>query len=210
MPTPRWFVTTNTVNDKIYAIGWTFDSHVGLTTVEELHPYGVAIATRKIDEASDGETQTQSECDSIESTQMPDIVYGWSNVHLTDSPRLKEKIGVAATVGIQLTVSSHKSFDATGEVIAIYVPASYRDNTPHGVWVSIDGRGEQWASICEEKKLIFIKPQKRIHKLLPHEWRARFSLEARRYALLNYNIEPHRIYILKSDRLCARTRCYKE
>ena len=83
---------------------------LAVTTVEELHPYGVAIATRKIDEASDGETQTHSERDSIESAQMPDIVYGWSNVHLTDSPCLKEKIGAAATVGIQLTVSSHRSF----------------------------------------------------------------------------------------------------
>ena len=120
---------------------------------------------------------------------------GWHVVNIQDKPRLKNKIGAAAVPDVKFVVNHVTGFKLKNEAFIVYVPSTYTDDVPHGFWFSQSGGSDSWSSVCDERKLIMIRPLEWLHKLVPHKRRVRLALEARKYALLNYNIDPNRIYI---------------
>ena len=129
-----------------------------------------------------------------------DVLEGiyWPILNIEDSPRLKNRIGAAAAPGIKSDVNRVTGFDTREEGFVVYVPSTYADDVPHGLWFSLSAWMDPWFSIFDARKLIWIRPLASPGKLTPHDYRVRLALEARRYALLNYNIDPDWIYIIST------------
>jgi hypothetical protein len=127
------------------------------------------------------------------------VVYGLREVSGGEKPRLGNKIGAAATSGFKLTVDRTAGYELAAERFSVYVPSSYADDTPHGLLVFIAAEPEpsipaSWFEIFEQRGLIWIAPFGADNKQ-PASRRIGLALEARKHAMLNYNIDPKRMYI---------------
>jgi len=148
----------------------------------------------------------QQESDSIEPVPvdaepvpLKPVVHRMHKVRGGKEPRLKNRIGAAATPGVKLTLNQMAGFDIKNERFRIYVPKGYTDDIPHGLLVYIASSSRpgipiSWVKIFAQKKLIWIAPF-RAGNGEKASRRIRLALEARKHALLNYNIAPNRVYV---------------
>ncbi|MCH8296387.1 hypothetical protein IH992_35350, partial [Candidatus Poribacteria bacterium] len=135
----------------------------------------------------------------IEPIVLRPVIHGLHAVGTEETPRLGNKIGAAATPGIELTVDRTAGFDIREEGFKVYVPSGYTDDKPHGLLVFIAGTLDptvpnSWFQIFDQRQIIWIAPFN-VGNQQTTSRRIGLALEARKYALLNYNIDPQRIYI---------------
>ena len=128
------------------------------------------------------------------------IVYGVHEVSGGASPRLGNRIGAAATPGLKVTVNKEQvNFDINSERFRVYVPSGYTDDKPCGLLVFIAGTPKpelpaSWFAVFDQKQMLWISAFDAGDQQPTHR-RIGLALEARKYAMLNYNIDPKRIYI---------------
>ena len=128
------------------------------------------------------------------------VIYGVHEVSGGESPRLGNRIGAAATPGVKLTIDTGQvNFHINSERFRIYVPGGYTDDKPFGLLVFIAGAPEpeippSWFEVFDQKQVIWISAFDAGDQQ-PTYRRIGLALEARKQAILNYNIDPKRIYI---------------
>ena len=137
---------------------------------------------------------------NIEPIIQAPVIYGVHEVSGGESPRLGNRIGAAATPGVKLTIDTGQvNFHINSERFRIYVPGGYTDDKPFGLLVFIAGAPEpeippSWFEVFDQKQVIWISAFDAGDQQ-PTYRRIGLALEARKQAILNYNIDPKRIYI---------------
>ena len=124
------------------------------------------------------------------------VIYGMHEVNGGEAPRLKTRIGASAAPGVKLTFNRMAGFHPEDERFKVYVPKGYTDDVPHGLLVHLGNPWipGSWLPVFDEKQIIWIWPSNADNSKEPSH-RIQLALEARKHGLLNYNIDPKRIYI---------------
>ena len=128
------------------------------------------------------------------------VIYGVHEMSGGEPPRLGNRIGAAATPGVKLSIKEGQiNFDINSERFRVYVPSGYTDGKPFGLLVFIGGSPEpeippSWFEVFDQKQIIWISAFDAGDQQ-PTFRRIGLALEARKSAILNYNIDPKRVYI---------------